>query len=324
MRVELPVVIFNPHSPKLILQRKQGRIFSIADSRSIQSITREIHERRDIDQYGLVRFNLPNAQGRYNHSILTLESDDDTVPLAVHRNIALFVAKRLHRKYHCQVQVVWSGNKSFHVHFRIHRRDLSKAEAVAIQKLLTNRMQRRVRNKFNLPNFAFDQRVAGNLGLVRLGGGTRIQIDRQPVQVNQEIVLYLDSNFGDTATTFPLDDGLKRTLQSAAVRKARSRSKQKEPGVPLPSDKLLLRYREFLEKAGSTVRPSHWAFKNGRQPVIVCYWGPKDRNPSCILARNSYFVTDTRDKKHPVVFSFRDFMQARKNDLRSRPHGNDQ
>ena len=57
MKVEIPFQKFNPNDDHEIFGRKVGRIFSIKNVRSLETITAEIHARSDIDAYGLVRFN---------------------------------------------------------------------------------------------------------------------------------------------------------------------------------------------------------------------------------------------------------------------------
>lgn len=110
-----------------------------------------------------------------------MESDWPGADLPTHRRIALWVGRRLHRDYHCQIQVVWSGKVSYHIHFRINRRNLLREEAVAIQRCLTDRMERLVRKKFKLPKYVFDRTVTNRLDLVRLGGATRVHIKHKIV-----------------------------------------------------------------------------------------------------------------------------------------------
>jgi len=315
--VEIPLIIPGPPGTDPTFVRR-GRKFSIRHSRSLRSITREIIARGDVEEHGLITFNFPNSAGKIPRPILTMESDTPGISLAEHREIALAVGARLHRKYRCQVQVVWSGNKSYHVHFRINRVDVVHAEAVALQKFLTKRMERWVRKKFGLPTFQFDHRVMGRLGLVRLGGGTRTEISGTAVLVKQKVEKYWHADFSDLATMFPMDDALKKAISTPTARKGRSRSKKKNGGpYGHPRKVELRRYAKFLALVGSAVRPSHWGYRGeNREPVLICYYGPRDKNPSCVLACDSYFVTDSRGRKHPVVYSYNDFREARRNDLR--------
>jgi hypothetical protein len=344
MQVELPLVVVDPLGRKIQKQKQQhplgkakppqqkqpqplvkfvrrGRKFSIKKSGSLQSITEEILGRSDLEQHGLVKFNIPNAAGKIPLPILSMESDTPGISLQQHKAVALWVGKLLHKKFHCQVQVVWSGNKSYHVHFRLNRVDVVRAEAIALQTFLTERMEKLVRKKFSLPSFSFDRRVMGRLELVRLGGGTRVEIGGKATRVKQKIVKHYDSDFSNAATIFPMSAALKKSIAIPAASKARSRARKKVGPYGRPRKKWLSRYAEFLAAVKSTVRPSHWGYRGeNREPVMICYYGPRDKNPSCVLARDSYFVTDSRGKKHPVVYTYKDFRQARRNDLRSVQH----
>jgi hypothetical protein len=320
MIVELPLVIPDKRSAQAKFVR-HDRKTRIRNSRSLQSISEEIAHHDRLEECGLIKFNHPNRHGKIPLPILTMESDDLRIGRTRHKKIALFVGKRLHRKYRCQVQVVWSGNKSYHVHFRIHRHDVVRAEAIAIQKVLTLEMERRVRRRFGLPDFCFDRAVMMRLELVRLGGGTRVEIDGKPVSVKQRVVKYWHSDFRDPDTVFPMNDELKKALSTATARKARSRAKTPTGHRAVPQPMELRAYGRFLRRVGSTVRPSHWGYKDGSTPVLICYYGPRDRNPSCVLGLDSYFVTDSRGRKHPVVYSYQDYQQARRNDFRGGRHG---
>ena len=89
----------------------------------------------------------------------------------------------------------------------------------------------------------------------------------------------------------------------------------------MPSVRRLAYYGAFLRDVGSTVIPSHWGTKtlpdSTRVPVIVCYYGARDPNPSCILGLDSYFTTDSRENKYPVGWSYNDFREAITHDLRA-------
>jgi len=321
MKVQLPITKFNPAGDEPIYYRR-GRHFRIRNDASIRTITEEIHRRKDIDSHEFIKFNFPGEDGRYTNPILTMESDYEKIPLAEREKIAIRIGRILNKKYHCQVQIVFSGNKSYHIHFRINRRNMVVAEAKAIQKYLTERMERTVKKKMELPDFVFDSRVKGRLELVRLGGGTRIQTKGKNVKVSQSIIRYWHSDFSDVSTMFPMNDAIKKLLQTDAVRKARSRAKAKGKLHSIADEKKLRRYGRNLKKVGSTVRPSHWGTKDGgKTPVMICYYGPRDRNPSCVLGLDGYFVTDSRGKKHYVGWSFNDWQQATRNDFRENKHG---
>lgn len=314
MRVEIPFQKYNPSDDHEIFGRKVGRHFTIKNVRSLETITEEIHARLDIDAYGLVRFNaVESSKKRIRYPILTMESDWPEIDLATHRRIARWVARQIHRRFGCQVQVVYSGSKSFHVHFRINRKHVLPAEAVAIQKEITARAERWVRRKFDLSGFVWDSQVAGKLGLVRLGGGTRIQTGYARVNRHQDIVASHDSDFDDPTTAFPMDDGLKSAMSSSSVvRKARSRA---GPRIPT-TDADLRGYADFLKAVGSTVIPSHWGrYASGRR-VIICYYSKRDFNPSCVLGLDSHFTTDSRGHQYQVGRSYQDYTQARDHDYR--------
>lgn len=304
---------------------RKNREFVVRNSRSIKSITKEIHGRKDIDSYEFIKFNIPDGQGKYCQPILSMESDYDDISLAAREQIALKVAKRIHHKYRCQVQVVWSGNKSYHVHFRVNRRNLVLAEAKAIQRVLTEEMEEWVRKRFNLPHFVFDRKVTNRLELVRLGDGVRIQTGSKSVKVNQKIVGYWGSDFDNVANLFPMNDQLQEAMKTDAVRKGRSRAKDRGGGFVLPTHSELLDYSQFIAGHGSTVVPSHWGYRVGedgsKEAVIICFYGPKDRNPSCVLATDSRFTTDTRGDKYPVGWSYQDYEEATQNDFRGASNG---
>lgn len=312
MLVEVPQEVFNPRGISATFRRK-GREFTIGDARSLESITQEIHSRKEIDAYGLVRFNVPDPDTKLlDHPILTMESDDESLSGDQHRNIAVWIGERLHEKFGCQVQVVFSGNRSFHIHFRINRRNVTVAEAKAIQGVVTDRAQDWVRERFKLPDFAWDARVRGRLELVRLGGGTRIQVGNSRVDRPQPIVASWDADFDDPDTIFPLDAEIKRALSSDAARKSRSRAKR----VPVVLDDDLKPYADFLRSTGSTVIPSHWGKRASGEPVIIAYYSPKDPNPGCVLGLHDYFTTDSRGTRYGVGWSYADFKQALEHDFR--------
>ena len=320
MKVQLPILYFNPAS-KDLKPRRKGREFHITNDASIRTITEEIHANPAIDPHGVIQFNLPDDRNRYTNPILTMESDSPGIPLKQHKRIALYVGKQLHKRYRCQVQIVWSGNKSYHIHFRINRRNLVKQECVAIQQYLTVRMERHVRKRFKLPAFAFDRQVTNKLELVRFGDGIRLQVDPKSVNIRQKIIKNFESDFDDVETIFPMNDKIKLLLKTDKIRQGRSRANRKvlhmPPGV---SDKNLAAYGEFLNKTDSTVKLSRWAYRRTGgdkvEPIIICYYSSRDPNPSCVLGLDSYFTTDSRGKKHSVGWSFNDFMEATKNDFR--------
>ena len=186
-----------------------------------------------------------------------------------------------------------------------------------------------MRRHFKLSKYVFDRTVTNKLELVRFGNAFRIQIGHKSVNRRQKIKLNLDSDLSDVATIFPVDDDMKKNyLRTTAVRQARSRSNRKirvaaggGAVLPLPPVRRLAHYGAFLKEVGSTVIPSHWGHKTlpdgTRVPVIVCYYSPRDPNPSCVLGLDSYFTTDSRDRKHPVGWSYNDYREAIANDLRA-------
>lgn len=324
MIIELPISYHKLNEMHCGYNR-QNREFKINNGKSIKSITKEIHKRKDIDSHELIRFNLSDEHGIHNNPILTMESDYVGVTLSKREEIALKVGERLNKSYHCQVQVVWSGNKSHHIHFRINRRNMVDAEAKAIQKYLTDAMEVWVRKKYKIKEFTFDRKITNRLGLVRLGDGTRIQTGNKPVKIKQNIIRYWGSDFNDLETVFPMNNKIKEAIKTSTVNKAKSRARSKGATLVPPTDKELLLYGEFIKSHGSTVIPSHWGYKtneNGNKvPVVICYYSKKDPNPSCVLGVADYFTTDSRGNKHHVGFSFNDHKGASHNDLRGVVNG---
>ena len=132
-RVTLPLNYHNPNDDRPYFDW-DDRVYKIRDAASIACITREIHDTHIAgESVGLVVFNHPHRD-RYSNPILSMESDWPGVDLSTHRRIALWVGNKLNRAYNCQVQIVWSGNVSYHIHqpFHDHGRHPTKCRRVGI------------------------------------------------------------------------------------------------------------------------------------------------------------------------------------------------